>query len=170
MRTLTHPYVHAKLIVTADATFVGSQNFSVVSMNDNREVGVITANPTVHALALAWFDDLWSHASVVAPTSTPAARSAPSQSAPPPPAATTPAPSTPAATSQAPAPTSDGGDAPWIPYGATESQVEALWGAPGSITTTVDDGEPEVVWNYAAGSVDFENGTVVDVDRAPDDD
>jgi len=59
VRTLSAPYVHAKLIVSAHATFVGSQNFSKVSLNDNREVGLITTNPLIHTQALAWFNGLW---------------------------------------------------------------------------------------------------------------
>lgn len=62
LRTLTTPYVHAKLIVTATQIFVGSQNLSESAMNNNREVGLITANPTLHRQALAWFNALWARA------------------------------------------------------------------------------------------------------------
>ncbi len=62
VRFLRQPYVHAKLIVTAKQTFVGSQNLSFTSMKNNREVGLITGNPTVHAEALAWFNNLWAQA------------------------------------------------------------------------------------------------------------
>ena len=62
VRFLRQPYVHAKLIVTATQTFVGSQNLSFTSMQKNREVGVITANPAIHAQSLAWFNSLWDHA------------------------------------------------------------------------------------------------------------
>lgn len=62
VRTLRQPYLHAKLIVTATQTFVGSQNLSWTAMQTNREVGVITANSTIHAQALAWFNQLWSAA------------------------------------------------------------------------------------------------------------
>ena len=78
VRTLTTPYVHAKLIVTATATFVGSQNFSESSLNANREVGLITPQPTIHRQALAWFNHLWQHAT---PWSSTPASTAPSQSA-----------------------------------------------------------------------------------------
>ena len=62
VRFLRQPSVHAKLIVTATQTFVGSQNLSFPSMQSNREVGLITANPTIHAQALAWFNQLWRQA------------------------------------------------------------------------------------------------------------
>ena len=76
IRTLTSPYVHAKLIVTAHAVFVGSQNFSEPSLDSNREVGLITSNGSIHTQALAWFHSLWLHAvpwtpSTPAPSPTP---------------------------------------------------------------------------------------------------
>ena len=41
-------YIHAKVIVVDGATaFVGSQNFSTSSLDDNRELGVITTDPVV---------------------------------------------------------------------------------------------------------------------------
>ncbi len=47
-------YIHAKAIVVDDGTprrkaFVGSQNFSSASLNHNRELGLLTADPTVVA-------------------------------------------------------------------------------------------------------------------------
>lgn len=59
VHTLATPYVHAKLIVTATATFVGSQNFSVVSLQDNREVGVVLTSASIRQQALAWFNEAW---------------------------------------------------------------------------------------------------------------
>ena len=52
------PYIHAKAIV-ADArlpgqeTLVGSQNFSVASLDYNRELGILTSDPTVVAAIAA---------------------------------------------------------------------------------------------------------------------
>ena len=41
-------YLHAKAIVADHRTaFVGSQNFSSSSLDDNRELGIITADPSV---------------------------------------------------------------------------------------------------------------------------
>jgi phosphatidylserine/phosphatidylglycerophosphate/cardiolipin synthase-like enzyme len=54
VRVATYPdsptalYIHAKVIVVDGATgFVGSQNFSTSSLDDNRELGVITTEPAV---------------------------------------------------------------------------------------------------------------------------
>jgi phosphatidylserine/phosphatidylglycerophosphate/cardiolipin synthase-like enzyme len=54
VRVTTYPdsptglYIHAKVIVVDSATaFVGSQNFSTSSLDDNRELGVITTDPAV---------------------------------------------------------------------------------------------------------------------------
>jgi phosphatidylserine/phosphatidylglycerophosphate/cardiolipin synthase-like enzyme len=54
VRVATYPdsssalYIHAKVIVVDGVTaFVGSQNFSASSLDDNRELGVITTDPTV---------------------------------------------------------------------------------------------------------------------------
>ena len=45
-------YIHAKMIVVDDTTaFVGSQNFSAASMNDNRELGIMfTDQNIIHSL------------------------------------------------------------------------------------------------------------------------
>ena len=74
VRMLASPYVHAKFIVTATQTFVGSQNFSAVSLADNREVGLITANAAIHAQALAWFNAVWTKARPWAPAASSAVR------------------------------------------------------------------------------------------------
>ena len=47
-------YIHAKAIIVDDGTprqkaFVGSQNFSSASLNHNRELGLLTSDPTVVA-------------------------------------------------------------------------------------------------------------------------
>jgi phosphatidylserine/phosphatidylglycerophosphate/cardiolipin synthase-like enzyme len=54
VRVSTYPdspsalYIHAKVIVVDGATaFVGSQNFSTSSLDDDRELGVITTDPVV---------------------------------------------------------------------------------------------------------------------------
>lgn len=41
VETLASPYMHAKMIIGEKAGFIGSQNFSFTSLNENREVGVI---------------------------------------------------------------------------------------------------------------------------------
>lgn len=47
LHTLANPYVHAKLLLVDGAhAFVGSQNFTSVSMDDNREVGIVISSET----------------------------------------------------------------------------------------------------------------------------
>lgn len=53
IRILTPPYLHAKLIVKAHHTWVGSQNWSEASMQQDREVGVITRNSIFSSLTIA---------------------------------------------------------------------------------------------------------------------
>lgn len=152
VRTLASPYVHAKLIVTPHVTFVGSENFSVVSFDDNREVGMVTSNPTVRAQALAWFDALWNEAAIWSASGG---------------ASPTPVPTSPTPASSAP-PNSGSGSQQSYPYlndGDTEAEVTQLWGPPTSTTTASYDGYPEVVWIYPAGRVYFEGGTVSYVQR-----
>jgi DNA/RNA endonuclease YhcR with UshA esterase domain/HKD family nuclease len=40
-----HPYIHAKLIISDRDVFIGSENMSFTSLEDNREIGVIWKNP-----------------------------------------------------------------------------------------------------------------------------
>ena len=60
VRYLTAPYMHAKLVVADGAlTFTGSENFSATSLDQNREVGIMKADPTAlatfgHVFALDW--------------------------------------------------------------------------------------------------------------------
>ena len=71
VHTLATPYVHAKLIVTATQTFVGSQNFSTVSLQDNREVGIVLQSPSTHQQALTWFNAAWVRSTSWKPGATP---------------------------------------------------------------------------------------------------
>ncbi len=48
-------YIHAKMILTHAAAFLGSQNFSTASMDKNRELGIITTNATIRASLAATF-------------------------------------------------------------------------------------------------------------------
>lgn len=59
IRTLAKPYMHAKLMVTADQTVIGSQNWSEPSMTNNREVGLALPTRRLHRQALQWFNRLW---------------------------------------------------------------------------------------------------------------
>lgn len=151
IRTLTSPYVHAKLIVTAQNTFVGSQNFSDVSLTDNREVGLITANATIHAQALAWFNAAWAQGTPWSGASSATGGSHSSSGGSGTPAAQSP---------------TDSGHRPYLPKGDTMAQVTALWGHPTSIAHNVYHGIPQTVWHYAGGTVYLQQGRVTDVQRS----
>ena len=49
-------YIHAKMILTPSRAFLGSQNFSSTSLEKNRELGLITSNPTIRASLRRTFD------------------------------------------------------------------------------------------------------------------
>jgi phosphatidylserine/phosphatidylglycerophosphate/cardiolipin synthase-like enzyme len=49
-------YIHAKMILTSSRAFLGSQNFSDTSLEKNRELGLITPNPTIRASLRRTFD------------------------------------------------------------------------------------------------------------------
>jgi hypothetical protein len=64
-------YIHAKMILTPDRVFLGSENFSETSLNDNRELGLITADAPVRASLGATFASDYANASPYAsPTAT----------------------------------------------------------------------------------------------------
>lgn len=55
---LRSPYVHAKLVLVDDrVAFLGSENFSVSSLEDNREVGVEITGPGVAVLERQFLSD-----------------------------------------------------------------------------------------------------------------
>ncbi len=49
-------YIHAKMILTSSAVFLGSQNFSTTSMDDNRELGLITSDAAIRASLARTFE------------------------------------------------------------------------------------------------------------------
>jgi len=49
-------YIHAKMILTPAKMFLGSENFSSTSMNENRELGLITSDATIGASLSRTFD------------------------------------------------------------------------------------------------------------------
>jgi phosphatidylserine/phosphatidylglycerophosphate/cardiolipin synthase-like enzyme len=58
VRQLGHPYVHAKeIVVDRREAFIGSENISSQSLNNNREVGILLADPT----AIGRLDQTFSH-------------------------------------------------------------------------------------------------------------
>ncbi len=139
IRTLSAPYVHAKTIITPQMAFLGSQNLSSVSLQDNRELGVLVSGTDRTALA-AWFVHWWRQATPWTARSI----SPPSYGA---------------------QPTSSTA-APYLPDGDTTTQVRHLWGNPTTIVHNIYNGQPQTVWIYPAGRVDFQHGRVTDVQRA----
>jgi cardiolipin synthase A/B len=54
-------YMHAKLIIAdGSRAFVGSENFSANSLDDNREVGVVLSDPTALSILSSTFGTDWS--------------------------------------------------------------------------------------------------------------
>ncbi|PSR32200.1 MAG: phospholipase [Sulfobacillus benefaciens] len=138
IRTLSTPYVHAKTIITGQTAFLGSQNLSSVSLHDNRELGVLVSGTDRTALA-TWFQHWWTQATPWTARSI----SQPSYGA-------LPTPST---------------SSPYLPDGDTMTQVRHLWGNPTAIVHNIYDGQPQTVWIYPAGRVDFQQGRVSGVQR-----
>jgi phosphatidylserine/phosphatidylglycerophosphate/cardiolipin synthase-like enzyme len=60
-------YIHAKMILTPARVFLGSENFSTASMDDNRELGLITPDPTIRASLSRTFDADYARATPYAP-------------------------------------------------------------------------------------------------------
>ncbi len=60
VRLVTSPYIHAKsILVDRELAYVGSINFTATSMDQNRELGVITTTPAVIKQLGAAFDEDW---------------------------------------------------------------------------------------------------------------
>lgn len=60
VRYLHVPYMHAKLILADGAlAFTGSENFSSTSLDENRELGIVLADPTAVAALTATFSHDW---------------------------------------------------------------------------------------------------------------
>jgi phosphatidylserine/phosphatidylglycerophosphate/cardiolipin synthase-like enzyme len=58
VRIENSPYVHAKMVLADDQrVFIGSENFTATSMDQNRELGIITTEPTVLARVQQVFND-----------------------------------------------------------------------------------------------------------------
>lgn len=60
VRYVTAPYMHAKLIVADGAlAFTGSENFSSTSLDENRELGILLADPSALATLSHTFSRDW---------------------------------------------------------------------------------------------------------------
>lgn len=63
IKTMTHPYIHAKLIIIDNVkAYVGSVNFTTQSMDANREVGIIISQPDILSTMQQTFDKDWENA------------------------------------------------------------------------------------------------------------
>jgi len=141
VRFLSSPYVHAKLIVGTEAAFVGSENISANSLDDNREVGLVVTQPLVRAEAQAWFAQYWQKAKPLASASETSGSTGGTSS-------------------------STDGSYPYLPLGISESEARAKWGPPSSISSTTYHGKPETVWVYPNGArLYFQDGRLVHVSR-----
>jgi hypothetical protein len=62
-------YIHAKMILTSSHAFLGSENFSDSSMDDNRELGLITSDAAIRSSLSDTFDADYASAAPSAPGS-----------------------------------------------------------------------------------------------------
>lgn len=63
VRYLAQPYIHAKVFIVDETTgFVGSQNVSTMSMEFNRELGILIADKSVISRMTRTFEDDWNRA------------------------------------------------------------------------------------------------------------
>ncbi len=139
IRTLFAPYVHAKVLITPQTAFFGSQNLSSVSLQDNREMGMLV-NGTARTALAAWFQHWWDQ-------STPwTAASAASHS-----------------TSPADPTASSASSRPWLPTGASMATVHHLWGAPARTYATTYHGQAQIAWMYPTATVYFVHQHLVTV-------
>jgi phosphatidylserine/phosphatidylglycerophosphate/cardiolipin synthase-like enzyme len=128
IRTLSAPYVHAKVLVTPTTAFLGSQNLSPVSLQDNREMGLIVTGSSRAQLA-TWFDQWWVRAAPWSPASFGPTRS----------------PSQPIVSHHR----------PWLPDGASMATVRQLWGPPDRTYPTTYHGQSQIAWVYPTATVYF---------------
>ena len=63
VRLLRTPFVHAKVIIADEAlAFAGSENLSAASLDQNRELGILTSDPATVARLAAVFEQDWQQA------------------------------------------------------------------------------------------------------------
>jgi phosphatidylserine/phosphatidylglycerophosphate/cardiolipin synthase-like enzyme len=56
-------YIHAKVIIAdSSKSFIGSENFSITSLDDNRELGIMVTNKAVIRPLIATFENDWTGA------------------------------------------------------------------------------------------------------------
>jgi hypothetical protein len=57
-----HPMVHARVTLSQCSVLLGSADLNSVSLDSNRELGIITQNPRLRLAAEKFFEDVWSEA------------------------------------------------------------------------------------------------------------
>lgn len=63
VKTLSSPYIHAKLMLIDDSkAYTGSVNLSAQSMDENRELGIILSEPNAMKTLISTFNDDWNKA------------------------------------------------------------------------------------------------------------
>jgi phosphatidylserine/phosphatidylglycerophosphate/cardiolipin synthase-like enzyme len=63
VRLQVKPFVHAKVVIADDAAaFAGSENLTASSLDDNRELGLLTFDPAMIAALGGTFEQDWSYA------------------------------------------------------------------------------------------------------------
>lgn len=65
VKTLSTPYIHAKMILADNTAYVGSINFTTESMDDNRELGIILTQPDIFQTLATTFENDWAKAASV---------------------------------------------------------------------------------------------------------
>ena len=65
IRTMSSPYVHAKLILTESSAYIGSVNLTTQSMDQNREIGILLTQPDILANLEEDFSLDWENAQAV---------------------------------------------------------------------------------------------------------
>lgn len=62
VKTLSSPYIHAKMILADTTAYVGSINFTTESMDDNRELGIVLTQPDILQTLATTFESDWAKA------------------------------------------------------------------------------------------------------------
>lgn len=62
IKTLSSPYMHAKLIIADNKAYIGSINLSTQSMDENREVGILLTQQDIISQLLSDFAQDWDQA------------------------------------------------------------------------------------------------------------
>jgi cardiolipin synthase A/B len=67
VRIENSPYIHAKIVLAdGQRAFVGSENFTATSLDQNRELGIIVSEPTAIARIQATFDEDFTNGAEIA--------------------------------------------------------------------------------------------------------